>query len=282
MNKFLNYLKKGTIFFFKHHLYIMVILFVIDMITKFTMEAILLNTAGHRIVVIDGFFNFTLVYNPGGFSGMLGDHDLGTFILMLCSILGAVVAIWYLARHFFKMHIMMRIGLYLLIPGCIGNLVDRFLKVIGVKPGVIDFLDFHLPLIGDFPVFNFADSCLTISVIFIVIGLFLEDKDKEKEKKNEELSVEEIYKNSLSSEDSNKEQVNDEELTPEQVNKEEVVNDEASEDEVVNDESNKNEIVDIELNKEEVVNVETNKDKTKNEVNNEEIIKEENKADSNE
>lgn len=208
MNKFLSYLKRGCIFFFKHHLYIMVILFAIDMITKFSMEALLLSVSGHKIVVIPGFFNFTLVYNPGGFSGMLGDHEIGTFILMLCSIVGAVIAIWYLAKHFFTINIFMRIGLYLIIPGCIGNLVDRFLKVIGVKPGVIDFLDFHLPLIGDFPVFNFADSCLTISVIFIVIGLFLDDKHKEKEKSESEEQKKDIENNIENSE--NKEESNNE------------------------------------------------------------------------
>lgn len=192
MNKFLDAIKKGTIFFFKHHLYIMVILFVIDMVTKFTMEAILLNEPTHRITVIDGFFRFTLVYNPGGFSGLLGDlnvngFDIGTFILMLCSILGAIIAILYFVKHFFTMGKCMRIGLFLVIPGCIGNLIDRFLKVIGVKPGVIDFLDFHLPLIGDFPVFNFADSCLTVAMVFIVIGLFMDEKAKEdKEKEGNE------------------------------------------------------------------------------------------------
>lgn len=167
----------------------MVLLVAIDMITKFTMEQILLNTPSHKITVLDGFFYFTLVYNPGGFAGMLGNYEIGTFLLMLCSIAGATLAIWYFVKHFYTMGIFMRIGLYLVIPGCIGNLIDRFLKVIGIKPGVIDFLDFHLPLIGDFPVFNFADMCLTVSLVFIVIGLFMDDKKEEKTKSDEKETI---------------------------------------------------------------------------------------------
>ena len=77
----------------------------------------------------------------------------------------------------------MKIGLYLLIPGAFGNMVDRFLKVVGVQKGVIDFLDFKLPIIGDFPVFNFADICLTISLFILLIGYIILDYKNEKAKK---------------------------------------------------------------------------------------------------
>ncbi len=194
MNKVLENLKKGFNVFIKYHVYVMVILFAIDMISKFVMEDILLKHG--TIVVIKNFFAFELVYNPGSFSGFLGGIPGGTFILMCLSILGAVAAIYYLTKKYFTMNKIIRVALYLLIPGCIGNLVDRFLKVIGVTKGVIDFLSFNLPLIGPFPVFNFADICLTVSMFMIIFALIYEEIKKEKNKKEvtEDKSVEEMYK----------------------------------------------------------------------------------------
>lgn len=194
MNKVLENLKKGFNVFIKYHLYIMVILFAIDMISKFVMEDILLKHGS--IEVIKGFFAFELVYNPGSFSGFLGGIPGGTFILMCLSIAGAIAAIYYLAKKFFTMNKMIRVALYLLIPGCIGNMVDRFLKVIGLKEGVIDFFSFNLPIIGPFPVFNFADICLTISMFMIIIALIYEEVKKGKDKKEdvENKPVEEMFK----------------------------------------------------------------------------------------
>ena len=183
MNNVSNKIKEVVKGFFKNHIYIMVLLFAIDMITKKVMENFLLSLPTHSYPVIEGFFSLTLVYNPGSFSGFLGNIPYGTFILMIASIVGGIGASIYLYKKFNSINIWMKIGLYLLIPGAFGNMVDRFLKVIGVQKGVIDFLDFKLPIIGDFPVFNFADICLTISLFILLIGYIILDYKNEKAKK---------------------------------------------------------------------------------------------------
>lgn len=202
MNKFFTNLKNATIFFFKHHIYIMLLLFIIDIVSKLIMESIL-QYEGNEIVIIKGFFSLKLVYNPGSFSGFLGNIPYGTFILMCLSLIGGIVAIVYFIKKFKTMNIVTSIALYLLIPGCFGNMVDRFLKVIGAKAGVIDFLAFNLPIIGEFPVFNFADICLTIAM-FLILGSLVyfeikEYKNNKEEKINEDKSksVEEIYKDEI-------------------------------------------------------------------------------------
>ena len=54
----------------------------------------------------------------------------------------------------------------ILLGGIIGNLLDR------IKYGkVIDYLDFKI-FNYDFPVFNFADMCIVISIILLVIYSF--------------------------------------------------------------------------------------------------------------
>ena len=53
----------------------------------------------------------------------------------------------------------------MLIGGILGNLIDRIFRGY-----VVDFLDFKI--FGyDYPVFNFADIFITISIIFIIIDI---------------------------------------------------------------------------------------------------------------
>lgn len=192
-NKVLENIKKGFKFFFKHHLYIMPLLLIIDIASKLIMEAILLKHG--TIVVIKNFFSFELVYNPGSFSGFLHSVPGGTLILMFVSLIGGSFAIYYFAKKFKTMALWTRIALYLIIPGAFGNMIDRFLTVIHVKEGVIDFFSFNLPLIGPFPVFNVADICLTIAMFIVIIGLIYEEiKNKKNDNHDDNKKIEDIYK----------------------------------------------------------------------------------------
>jgi signal peptidase II len=56
-------------------------------------------------------------------------------------------------------------GLVLVLGGALGNLVDRMARSPGFLRGhVVDFV-----AVGSFPVFNFADSCVTIGAIVLVV-----------------------------------------------------------------------------------------------------------------
>jgi signal peptidase II len=57
------------------------------------------------------------------------------------------------------------IGLVLVLGGALGNLTDRLARSPGFLRGhVVDFV-----AIGWWPVFNFADSCITIGAIILVV-----------------------------------------------------------------------------------------------------------------
>ncbi len=66
----------------------------------------------------------------------------------------------------------MLVGLTLVLGGALGNLGDRFFRSPGVLRGhVVDFVK-----LGPWPLFNVADSCITIgAIILIVRTLFAHD-----------------------------------------------------------------------------------------------------------
>ena len=66
----------------------------------------------------------------------------------------------------------------LVVAGAIGNVIDRI-----ATGAVVDFIDFRLI---DFPVFNFADICLTVGVAMLFIYfLFFYGKEKKTVKTEE-------------------------------------------------------------------------------------------------
>jgi len=66
----------------------------------------------------------------------------------------------------------LRIALGLQMGGSLGNLVDRLFH----NGQVTDFLS-----VGNFPVFNVADSSITIGCFILIIGIWLEERKAKKE-----------------------------------------------------------------------------------------------------
>ncbi|ONH09822.1 signal peptidase II, partial [Staphylococcus aureus] len=74
-----------------------------------------------------------------------------------------------------RYNLFMQVAISLLFAGALGNFIDRILT-----GEVVDFIDTNI--FGyDFPIFNIADSSLTIGVILIIIAL-LKDTSNKKEK----------------------------------------------------------------------------------------------------
>jgi signal peptidase II len=105
--------------------------------------------------VIGGVLTFRITYNSGGAFGLLQ----GLPGLFLFATLAAAVVILLWVRHLDRPSWMVPLGLVL--GGGIGNLVDRIFRSTGGQ--VIDFIDFHV-----WPVFNIADACIVVGVIWII------------------------------------------------------------------------------------------------------------------
>lgn len=164
-------------------LIIIIVILALDQLTKYLIQ-INLSPVGTSMPVIDGFLQLTNVHNTGAAWGML-EGFRWLFIPMTLIVAGLLVYI--IVRFNKKLTLFSRITLALLFAGAVGNFIDRV-----ALSYVRDFVDIT-PWFS-FPVFNVADSALSVGCVFLVIdALFLKDKSlfervsfqKEKSKKEE-------------------------------------------------------------------------------------------------
>lgn len=157
-----------------------VLLIVIDQILKFWAYNDL--SAVGSVSVIPNFFSLTYVENTGAAWGMFKG---ATWFLVSMPIIVIILAIIYLIYKKINRGPLLW-ATTLIISGGIGNLIDRvnlFSRdslISGSDRFVVDYIQVHL---FNFPVFNFADCCVTIGAIVLFLYVLLSDDFKEK--KNE-------------------------------------------------------------------------------------------------
>ena len=151
--------------------------FVLDQITKLWVTSAM--QPGDMVSIIDGFARFRFTQNSGASFGLFPDSSGIISVLALLVIIGILVAFVRLG-HPGKLSVL---AAGLVVGGALGNLVDR------LRLGyVVDFVDVYGPQlqIGDriytWPVFNVADSAISIGVILVMAGiLFTSDLKKSDE-----------------------------------------------------------------------------------------------------
>jgi len=128
----------------------------IDQLTKAWAVSALADGPKH---VIGDFLLFDLSRNSGSaFSRFQGYTPV-------LAVLAIVIAVFVARAVRQATDRWMLVGLVLILGGALGNLVDRLLRSPGFLRGhVVDFV-----AVGRFPVFNFADSCITIGATVLII-----------------------------------------------------------------------------------------------------------------
>lgn len=145
---------------------IFVIILIIDQLTKYWAVNYLMEV--RDIPIIQGFFHLTYVENRGAAFGILQNQRL-FFIIITAAVVIAIVG--YLLKEK-KVHWILKISLYLVLAGAIGNFIDR------MRLGyVIDF--FHL--YNRFPVFNVADCAIVVGALGAAYFIIRRDIQLKKE-----------------------------------------------------------------------------------------------------
>jgi len=118
-----------------------------------------------------GVFEITLSYNKGVAFGML--QGFGVYMAPIAIVIAIITALYSYRNP--KESMWVHVALSLIASGAVGNLYDRL-----VLGRVTDMFYFRLI---DFPVFNVADSCITVgTAILLVRGLWDAVKGSAKEK----------------------------------------------------------------------------------------------------
>jgi len=140
---------------------------VLDQITKaLVRQNLALGEAWAPIPAIGDFFRFLYWQNRGAAFGTL--QNAGP-ILTVVRIAIAIFIVFFYQKAETKDRLM-RVSLSLMLGGAIGNLIDQFM--LGF---VTDFI-----AVGKFPIFNVADSCVTIGVGLMLLDMLIKEKNGSK------------------------------------------------------------------------------------------------------
>src|SRR3989338_3389114 len=132
------------------------IIILIDQLSKFLIKSnFQLNQS---VPIINNIFHLTYINNTGAGFGILKAQ---TLILIFVSI-AVIGIIFYNFDKIKNKEILLQVLVGFVLGGTIGNLIDRM-----AYGHVIDFIDFRI-----WPIFNFADSFVTIGVIGLIIYLW--------------------------------------------------------------------------------------------------------------
>jgi len=145
-------------------LFISAIVLILDRVTKCIAYNILVQD--ESICIISGIFHITLVFNKGIAFGLFPGQGL-LFAVM------AFFAAAFIAFFIWKNANSGRViicALSLILGGALGNLIDRL-----TTGFVIDFIDFRI-----WPVFNVADSAVTVGTVLLALNILLTKNVKRK------------------------------------------------------------------------------------------------------
>ena len=125
----------------------------IDQISKFAIRNSM--HLSQSIPVVKNIFYITYLQNLGAGFGILQQQRL---LLILVSAAVVCIILFY-SKKIGKKDRLLQVISGIVLGGTIGNLIDRI-----IYGYVIDFLDFMI-----WPVFNIADSAVTIGIILLIV-----------------------------------------------------------------------------------------------------------------
>ncbi|QIH75664.1 lipoprotein signal peptidase [Macrococcoides canis] len=143
-----------------------IVLILVDQLTKYMIVKSM--EIGESISIIGDILKITSHRNYGAAWGMLQNQMMFFYIITVI----VLIALCYFYYKEAADNLLMQYGLMLIFAGAIGNFIDRLFR-----GNVVDFIDTKI-INYDFPIFNVADSCLTIGVFILLYELLFNQKEE--------------------------------------------------------------------------------------------------------
>ena len=157
--------KKSKLKTYGFMLLIAALVFVLDQMTKYWIRTHLaLRETITPIPALGEFFRIIHWKNTGIAFGLFQGNGWILTLIGIVIVLGIIIFSTQVADGplFWRVAMGMELG------GALGNLADRINPELGY---VVDFI-----WIGNFPVFNLADSAIVIGAVILVIGMLVQEK----------------------------------------------------------------------------------------------------------
>ena len=137
---------------------IFILLVLLDILSKY----IVFNYIDlYQFIKITYFFDITHIHNFGVSFGLFA----GTIPSLVLIFIGLFVTAFVIYLYINSRDTIERWGLFIIICGAIGNIVDR-----SINGYVIDFLYLHINQYY-WPAFNFADIYISLGIIMIIVNM---------------------------------------------------------------------------------------------------------------
>jgi len=141
-----------------------VILILTDQGSKTFFIYYLENNPNHYVNALP-FLDIVYSWNRGVSFGLFGGIYSNLFFLFTNSIIVSYMVV-FLLQNTKNLVCLSKTGLLLIISGALGNLIDRIFR-----NAVFDFIYFNYQDFY-FPAFNFADFCISLGVVFFILGYY--------------------------------------------------------------------------------------------------------------
>ncbi|WP_245860730.1 signal peptidase II [Candidatus Chloroploca asiatica] len=133
------------------------------------------ETMARSITLPGGWIRLVYSHNTGVAFSMFQGHPELLTIAALCIVAGAI---YFYTAHLDHHQPLIQASMGLIMGGAFGNLIDR------IRLGyVVDFIS-----VGWFPIFNVADSAITIGAVLLIYQFLREDLAERRARKHETLT----------------------------------------------------------------------------------------------
>lgn len=160
-------MQKNIIYKFASFLIMVSVLVGVDQWSKYEALKKLKGAPAHPL--IDNILYFWYSENRGAAFGILQDMHILFYIITVIVLIGILYLLFKMPyeRHYYPLGFCGG----LIFAGALGNFIDRV-----IRNYVVDFIYFK-PI--NFPIFNFADICVTVGTFLLFISLMFVYKENE-------------------------------------------------------------------------------------------------------